>query len=180
MTYRISLLAGKNQVPSAICTISGGGLVVHPGNRHLGISKGREMELKDLVNWNEVMKQPRRAGGHTEVMENLFIGAEILASYVENDYQGSEAYVYKLPDGKIALVNDYFGSCSGCDSWEDASDEYAKSLIIELCNNAKVVNNIQEAIDYLKETQTNTGTYYDWSNLSDQILTQLESKNTPK
>jgi hypothetical protein len=31
-----------NQVPSAICTISGGGLVVHPGNRHLGINKGRE------------------------------------------------------------------------------------------------------------------------------------------
>lgn len=132
------------------------------------------LELKDLINWGKLLKQTRSAGGHQEVMDNMFDGAKVLASYIEDDYQGKEGYVYKLQDGRIVLMNDYFGSCSGCDSWEDSSDKDARTLIIDLCNNAKIVDTIQEAIEYLEETQMESGTYYDWNSISGEMIKQLQ------
>lgn len=48
--------------------------------------------LKDLIDWKNVMLQPRYAGGHEDIMENLFQNATIIASYIENNYQGCEGF----------------------------------------------------------------------------------------
>jgi len=133
------------------------------------------LELKDYINWNVLMKQYRGAGGHSEIMDNLFIDVKILASYIESDYQGSEGYVYQLSDGRIVLINDYFGSCSGCDSWEGSSDEQATELIKALVNNATVVKSVDEAIDYLEKSKSSSE-HYDWSGLQDELLTELRQK----
>ncbi len=130
------------------------------------------LELKDYINWEVLIKQSRCAGGHTDIMDNLFYGAEIAASYVESDYQGKEGYVYKLMDGRFVLVNDYFGSCSGCDAWEDADDDTAKELINAIVNNAKVVGSIDEAIQYL-ESMENSAEHYDWDGLCGELLKEL-------
>src|ERR1035437_9853626 len=90
--------------------------------------------LKDLLNWDKIMTADRYAGGHSEVMENLFRNSKVVGSYIQDDYQGSEAFAYKIAGKKYVLVVDYFGSCSGCDSWEGASDEEAKNMCIQLAN----------------------------------------------
>lgn len=70
--------------------------------------------LIDLVNWPAVLAAPRRAGGHIEVMEAIFKGtAEVLASWVDEDYQDGEAFACRFPGGQVAIMTDGFGSCSG-------------------------------------------------------------------
>jgi len=113
----------------------------------------KDLMLKDLLDWEQIMIQPRYAGGHEEVMKVLFRGATVLASFVEDDYDGQLGFVYKVPwndTEKVALVTDYFGSCSGCDAWEDADDETARELCLALANNAKLFRTIADAIAYLR------------------------------
>jgi len=98
--------------------------------------------LKDLLDWEEIFKQPRYAGGHLEVLEVLFKGARVLMTYHEDDYTGEELCVYKLEDGRVVLLSDGFGSCSGCDSWDDSTDEEARNLCIQLANNAKIFGSV--------------------------------------
>lgn len=130
-------------------------------------------ELKDYIDWEKVIAAPRYAGGHQEVMESLFKG-RVLASYTEEGYQGTLGYVYQLTQNKIVLVNDYFGSCSYCDSWEDASDETARELINALVNNATVVTSIPKAIGYLKGTLSKAE-FYDWKDITEPLIAQLEA-----
>lgn len=70
--------------------------------------------LKDWIDWESVLKVSRYAGGHSEVMERLFMGAEVIAFWIEDDWQGEEAFAYRMPYGAIVVVTDSFGSCSGC------------------------------------------------------------------
>ena len=134
--------------------------------------------LKDLLNWPEIMTANRSSGGHTDVMDKLFKG-QILASYVENDYQGQLGYVYLVYDfekfAKIVVISDYFGSCSGCDSWEDASDEDVKTFCVQLANNAHMFNSIKEAVDFLKMVvEAEDSAYYDLRRLAGPLAEQLE------
>ena len=109
---------------------------------------------KDLVNWTEVMSASRCAGGHVEVMESIFEGkAKVCASWIEGDYQGDEAFAYLFPDGTVAIMTDSFGSCSGCDSWEDANDDDVRLMVESLVNSARVFHDVAEAYFFcLKNT----------------------------
>jgi hypothetical protein len=102
-----------------------------------------------LIDWDKVMNVDRYAGGHIEVMEAIFGDrAQIIARYVEEDYQGTEAFAYEFPDGTIAIITDYFGSCSGCDAWEGAADEEARNMIRSLAIDARLFPNRQEAREF--------------------------------
>ena len=93
------------------------------------------------------MKQDRYAGGHEDIMKNIFgNNAKVIASWIEDDCQGSEAFAYQFNDGIIVLATDYFGSCSGCDSWEDATDEEARGNIREIVSSSRVFLSIKEAL----------------------------------
>ena len=131
--------------------------------------------LKDRLDWQRIMVQPRYAGGHEEVMKVLFKDAEVIARYIEDDYQGAEGFVYRLKDtGEIVVVSDSFGSCSGCDSWEGATDEEARRLCIELANNAHVFASIEEAIRFLGESvPEDKGAYWDLHEVAPFLAAEL-------
>lgn len=132
--------------------------------------------LADLLNWDEIMLAPRHAGGHSLIMECLFKGATVVASWIEDDYQGYEAFVYRLEDGRYVLLTDSFGSCSGCDSWEDASDAEAKALCNSLANDAHAFATIEEAIDFIEnKVPEDTAAYYHERHLVN-VLEQLKAQ----
>ena len=107
--------------------------------------------LKDLIDWETVLKQPRYAGGHDDQMQSLIKGATVLGHWNEGDYQGKVATAIRLPDGRAALYVDYYGSCSGCDSWEDAGDEDVRKLCTSLADSAYVFASPDEAIRWLTD-----------------------------
>ena len=132
--------------------------------------------LKDLIDWKEVLAQPRDAGGHEHIMESIFRDGEVIAEYVENDYEGEEAFAYRLADGRIVLLTDSFGSCCGCDSYEDADDDEIRQLITDLVNNAHVFGSITEAVAWTRnELPSDQAAYYHDQPLSHllPILTNL-------
>jgi len=94
--------------------------------------------LKELIDWDAIMPMPRYAGGHDEQMQGLIKGASVLSHWNEGDYSGSVATALLLADGRVAMYNDYYGSCSGCDSWEDATDSDVRKLCEGLANGAYV------------------------------------------
>lgn len=109
-------------------------------------------EVLDSINWQEAMAAPRCAGGHRDVMDVLFKGkAAILASYVEDGYDGELAYAYWFPDGTVCVITDYFGSCSGCDSWEDASADDARRLITSMVTSSRLFPSHQALSKYIAD-----------------------------
>jgi len=106
----------------------------------------QKSELLEKINWTVVLAAPRYAGGHDEVMQSIFEGsAEVLNHYNEGDYQGTVATAFVFPDGGVVIITDYYGSCSGCDSWEDASNEEARAMVTGLVTSARVFDNVEDA-----------------------------------
>lgn len=135
--------------------------------------------LKDRLDWERIMAQPRNADGHTEVMDVLFKNAEVIAHCVESDYQGEqgdEGYVYRLRDtGQIVIVSDSFGSCPGCDAWVNCSDEEARRLCVALANNAHVFDSIEDAISFLVDATKpeHKGEYWDLQYVAPFLVEEL-------
>lgn len=129
-------------------------------------------ELQKLINWEEIIKMPRYAGGHDAQMQGLFKNAEVIAHWNEGDYQGMVATCVKLPDGCFAIYNDYYGSCSGCDSWEDAGDEEVKTMCIGLSNSAYVFNSLDDVKEFLSNP-TKEGGWSSWSGPANNLLAEL-------
>lgn len=111
-------------------------------NYELGSACG----LTERIDWKTVLAAPRYAGGHEEVMRSIFgADSEVIAWWTDGDWQGTIAIAHKMTDGLVLVMTDYYGSCSGCDNWEGASDEDAKKLILDLVNNARVFKSVEEA-----------------------------------
>lgn len=100
------------------------------------------MDLEKQIDWQTVLAQPRYAGGHEEVMRNIFgKNAEVIAWWSDNDYQGTIAIAYEFPTGEVAIMTDYYGSCSACDWWEDSGEQDARNMIVGLCGSARQFQN---------------------------------------
>lgn len=137
-------------------------------------------EMQALINWDEIMKMARWAGGHDEQMKGLFKNAEVVGHWNEGDYQGMVATCVKLPNGKYAIYNDYYGSCSGCDAWEDASDEDVKSMCINLANGAYIFETLEDVKAFLSDkSDANREGNYEWfdsySNTGDNLLRAINN-----
>jgi hypothetical protein len=140
-------------------------------------------EMQKLIDWPAIMKMERYAGGHDEQMKGLFKGATVIAHWNEGDYQGMVATCVRLEDGRIAIYNDYYGSCSGCDSWEGASSEDVKSMCIDLANGAHIFNNIKDVKEFLKsgiEEGDNYSWFGDWSCPASNLLKEIEQSEAEK
>jgi hypothetical protein len=61
----------------------------------------------------------------------------------------------RLEDGRFAWYQDSFGSCSGCDAWEDAPDKDVRSLCISLANSARVFLTLDEMKADLRDQAEN-------------------------
>lgn len=118
-----------------------------------------DSELVNQLDREAILEAERNPGGHSEVMEVLFKGATVIASHIEDDYEGNLVYVYRLADGRVAVTPDSFGSCCGCDAWDGASDEEAISLTQALARNTRVFDTLTEAINWI-ETIDEEGSLY--------------------
>ena len=132
--------------------------------------------LKELIDWEAIMPMPRYAGGHDDQMCGLFRGSTLIAHYNEGDYQGVVATCVKLEDGRFVIYNDYYGSCSGCDAWEDASDEDVRAMCINLANSAKIFDTLDEVKDYLNLGSSNDN--YSWGEVGLRLLEEMQNENT--
>jgi len=103
----------------------------------------------------------RYAGGKQEALSALFNRKKVkLIQYVrENDYTGNEGALFKFPNGSFAFVTDYFGSCGGCDSWENASDDNARSLLVSCATSARVFKDAQEVLKFIEECANDADQY---------------------
>ena len=130
-----------------------------------------------LIDWDAVMSAPRYAGGHIEVMRALFgENADVLGEYVENDYQGDESFAYRIKSsGEILIAIDSFGSCSGCDAWEDSTDDDARHMVHEIVQNARVFPNVACAVAWINgiDGRDEYPNCYLWRNVSN-LLPSLE------
>lgn len=136
-------------------------------------------ELKKIIDWDAIMRMPRYAGGHDEQMQGLFKGSEVIGHWNEGDYQGMVATCVKLPDGHYAIYNDYYGSCSGCDSWEDAGDDEVRAMCINLANGAYVFETIEDVKEYLG-IEREGGEWSIWRGVSSCLLNEINNKSQAK
>lgn len=127
-------------------------------------------ELQALIDWENVMAMPRYAGGHDEQMKGLFKGAKVVAHWNQGNYQGTVATCVKLPDGHFLAYNDYYGSCSGCDSWEDATDVEVKKLCIDLANGAYIFDSLDDVVTFLSQEEFDT---YKWRECARPLLERI-------
>jgi uncharacterized protein (UPF0303 family) len=65
-----------------------------------------------------MVESARYSGGLESVINNLG-GEEVLRLSYEADYQGYVDIDVLLNDGRVFSYRYYYGSCSGCDEWEN-------------------------------------------------------------
>ena len=107
--------------------------------------------LAERVDWDNIKPMDRCAGGHDLQMKGLLKNSRVLAHWNEGDYQGSVATIVVLKDtGECVYYDDYYGSCSGCDAWEDADDKSALSMCKNIAANAYIFKDFQTLVEWLK------------------------------
>lgn len=136
-------------------------------------------KLQKLIDWQTMLDLPRYAGGHDEHMKNLFKGAKVIAHWNEGGYQGMVATCVQLEDGRYVIYNDYYGSCSGCDAWEGATDPEIRYLCTSLAISAKIFRTLDDVKDFL-ENPTKEAEWSSWSNPAENLLKQFPEPITMK
>ncbi|AXF52587.1 MAG: hypothetical protein [Caudoviricetes sp.] len=135
-------------------------------------------ELHEYLDWDNLMKMDRYAGGHDCQMKGLFKNVEIIAHFNEGGYEGMVATCVKFNDGKFkdkfAIYNDYYGSCSGCDAWEDATDEEVKNMCIGLSNQCYLFDKLDDVKDFLKNHKKDNNWFSSWNSTNLSLLNNIE------
>lgn len=134
-------------------------------------------ELRKMMDEEELLKMGRYAGGHDEQMQGLIKGAKVIAHWNEGDYQGAVATCIQIPSGEYVIYNDYYGSCSGCDAWEDATDEAILSMCNNLVYDSLIFGSLQEVKEFLAKADFRK---YSWGEASKYLLEEIkkqENKN---
>lgn len=120
-------------------------------------------ELVDRIDWDAIMPLPRCSGGHDEQMRALFKNTTVIAHYNDGDWQGMVATCVRCDDtGEIVIYNDFYGSCSGCDAWECASDGEVVKLCEDLAKGAYIFDNLESCVEFLRHPP-DPETSFDWS-----------------
>jgi hypothetical protein len=145
--------------------------------------------MADFINWEVMLDQSktsRGAGSHVNQLANMFVDSRMIASESDNNYQGDDSVVFLFTppnpdiDPKIVLINSYFGSCSYCDSWEDAKDDSLKEVLIAIANNARTFDSFDEIGALLDEivkkldSDEPYGEYYNLHDHAHSLLKQIK------
>lgn len=134
-------------------------------------------KLKDRIDWKNIMPMSRYAGGHDDQMRGLLKNVTVIAHYNEGDYQGMVATCVKLNDTKeIAIYNDFYGSCSGCDAWEDATDDDVKRMCIQLACSALLFKNIKDCKEFLSSPCGDSDFNWCYSDVAGNLLKNVVEK----
>ncbi|MDL2291549.1 hypothetical protein LJB80_00170 [Bacteroides sp. OttesenSCG-928-F21] len=129
--------------------------------------------LQQLIDWENIMKMERCAGGHDEQMKGLFKDSTVIGHWNGWNPYSMVATCVQLPDGRFAIYNDYYGTCSFCDCWEGASDEDVKTLCINLSNGAYIFQSIEDVKEYLGSINSKS-TCFDWCNCAKPLLKEIK------
>ena len=133
-------------------------------------------KLIKRIDFGKILPMSRYAGGHDEQMKGLLKNVRLIAHWNEGDYQGSVATCVKLKDTKeIVIYDDYYGSCSGCDAWQDASDEDVKRMCIQLAGKAYIFKNLKDCKEFLKMRHQPEESFYD--NIRIGLLNEMNRKS---
>ena len=114
-------------------------------------------DISKLLDWETILKQPRCSGGHDDIMTNLFLRetAVCIAHWNEGDYQGTVATAYMFKDdGSVLIISDYYGSCCGCDLYEDAADDEIKKLVHDMVQGGILCETFSSAIQFINKINT--------------------------
>lgn len=124
------------------------------------------------------MPMDRYARGHDEQMKGLLKNVTVLGHWNEGDYQGQVATCVRLNDtGEIVIYQDSYGSCSGCDCWEDASDGDVESLCIDLAKSAYIFPNLEECKNFLRSPNKEKNyEWFGWGNPAVHLLECIENE----
>lgn len=103
------------------------------------------------MKWNETEASKCRYGW---IAGNIFGEAEILWESSYADYQGNADIFALMPDGTFVHYEWTYGSCSGCDEWEDRglTDEEIEK---EMRDTMAVLTTPEAAIEYCKDSNRN-------------------------
>jgi hypothetical protein len=102
------------------------------------------------IDWDNIMLLERSAGGHDNQMRRLLKNITVLGHWNEGDYQGSVATCVQFNDTKeVVIYHDYYGSCSGCDVWEGATDNDVRQMCYQLACGAYVFKNLEDCRIFL-------------------------------
>jgi hypothetical protein len=135
--------------------------------------------LQSQINFDYIMTLERYAGGHDDQMMSLFVDSKVIGHWNEGDYQGMVATCVQLKDGRFAIYNDYYGSCSGCDSWEGASDSDVIALCKDLADGAYIFNSLDDVKEFLSDdSDENRDGNFDWFGVCNVAKNLLESINS--
>jgi hypothetical protein len=80
------------------------------------------------IKWNDTIATGCR---WSEDIEYLFDGWTIIIDKSENDYQGSVCLL-ATRDGQYRFIEYHYGSCSGCDAYEEMKDNARKEAFEKL------------------------------------------------
>jgi hypothetical protein len=81
----------------------------------------------------------RYSGELEDLLDELKAVKELRVDF-DNDYQGHVDVDVLLEDGKVFSYKYYYGSCSGCDSWE-GDDLTGDEIKIEMLKEATIFDN---------------------------------------
>lgn len=134
------------------------------------------MNLEQIICWPEVLAQPREAGGHEDVLRNIFGGAaKVIAWWQADGYGGEVAIAFEFANGEVAVMTDYYGSCPACDAWAGCSDNEAYSLIVGLVCGAKQFPTARDAAQWAKSIDEREKPWeFPWRS-AHNLVEQLES-----
>lgn len=125
------------------------------------------------------MLMPRYAGGHDDQMKGLFKDCAVIAHWNERDWQGEVATCVRFNAGKFkdqyGIYNDYYGSCSGCDSWEDATDEDVRSMCVQLANSTLIFKSIDDVKEFLAAPMLNNNDWSSWRDAGSNLLIKINN-----
>lgn len=131
--------------------------------------------LEDLINWKEVMEQPRNSRGYKEVMDNLFENATILGYHIDDNHTGEIGYVYKLEDERFVITNGDFKTDPELEEDQQIkhTDEELKTMCSEMVKNAISFDSIHDTISFLRGVKEDHAVNYDLRNLAKPLIADL-------
>jgi len=133
-------------------------------------------DLLLYFNRDALLKVQGEAGGNSEAARILFTNAQY-KQWSTGNYEGEVCHLYKFSDGnlkgKYAVIVDSYGSCSGCDPYEDMTGEELvgtmRKLVVE---DVKICEILQEVL----EVVTKEVSSHESQKLKDQISADFNSE----
>lgn len=107
-------------------------------------------------------------------------GIEVVAAISQNEYQGDDHWVVRDPTGRFGYLSIAWGSCSGCDAYENAdygTDDRTvamQELRDELIRNIQWFSSVTELLTWMNERDWAGCSYI--SNEEIQLLVHLVPK----